>query len=182
MTAALTPSTALCGDAPACSRCGAPSGQVRDGHPWCAVCDCYLVHDPEHGDWTSYAEREYRRRAADNESRIAASAEQVHRATVALRDRIPDGWRVAARQHLDAATHTLDIEPPAGTIDVMAYLVPPDHGDQGWLVRVHGRTQQVDFPLYRDGGACAASFDTAGGAFDAAVNALHVEIAVTAHR
>jgi hypothetical protein len=178
MTAVATPSSPSSNEAPVCSRCATPSEQVRNSHPWCDVCGFYLVHDPEHGDWTTFAEREYRRRAADNERRVTASAEQVHRASVALHDRIPEGWRIAACQHGDRAMHTLDIEPPPDTLDATAYLAPPDDGD-GWHVRVHNRTQGIDFPLYRDGGARAASFANPGDALAAAVNALRVEIAGT---
>ncbi|ROO60329.1 hypothetical protein EDC02_2190 [Micromonospora sp. Llam0] len=176
MTAAATPSSPLPSDTPVCSGCATVSEQVREGHPWCDVCGWYLVYDPDHSDWTSFAERKYRRRAADYERRVTASAEQVHRASAALRDRVPDGWRVSACQHGDGAIHTVDIRPPTGTIDATACLTPPDD-DGGWHVRVHNRAQRIDFPLYRAGGARAASFASPGDALDAAVNALRVEIA-----
>jgi hypothetical protein len=181
VTAAATPSSPPPGGVPVCSGCATPAGQVRHGHPWCGTCGWYLVHDPEHGDWTSFAEREYRQRAADTRRRVAASAEQVHRALVAVRDRVPEGWRFGACQHLDGAIHTLTVEPPADIIDATAYLAPPDDGD-GWRVRVHNRAQGIDFPLYGAGGARAAVFADPGDAVDAAVTALRVEIGAAATR
>jgi hypothetical protein len=163
-------------------RCGTPSDTVRGGQPWCGACGIYLVHDPEHGDWVSFAERDHRQRAVENQRRIAASADQVHRAMAAVRERMPTGWHAAARQHIDGATHTLEVEPASGCIDAIAYLIPPTCGSRGWRVRVHNRTYRIDFPLYRDGGARAASFDTACDALDAAIRALRVEIASTAPR
>lgn len=165
-----------------CQRCGTPSDTVRGGHPWCGACAIYLVLDPEHGDWVSFAERDHRRRAADNQRRIAASADQVHRAMAAVHDRMPDGWHAVARQHIDGALHTLDVEPTPAGVDAIASLIPPTGGCRGWRVRVHNRTHRINFPLYRDGGARAASFDTACDALDAAICALRVEIASTAHR
>ncbi|QGN48003.1 hypothetical protein GKC29_14885 [Micromonospora sp. WMMC415] len=140
--------------------------------------------DPEHGDWVSFAERDHRRRAAANQRRIAASACQVHRAMSAVHGRMPDGWHAVARQHVDGALHTLDVEPAPGQagVDAIAYLIPPTGGCREWRVRVHNRTRRINFPLYRDGGAQAALFDTAGDALDAAICALRVEIASAAHR
>lgn len=76
----------------------------------------------------------------------------------------------------------IDIEPPAGPVDAMAYLTPPPDGDHGWLVRVHNRAQRIDFSLYIAGEAHAASFPTAGDALDAAVRALHIEMAAMTTR
>jgi hypothetical protein len=129
----------------------------------------------------SFAEREERRRAADNQQCIAASADLVRQAEPTVQDRVPDGWRAIARQHLDGALHTLDIQPAPASVDAIAHLIPPTDRGGGWRVRVHNRTHRVDFPLYRDGGARAASFDTALDALDAAIRALRVEIASTGH-
>jgi hypothetical protein len=138
------------------------------------------VLDLERGDWVSFAELDRRRCAADTRRHIAASADQVHRARTAVHDRLPDGWRAVARQHIDGALHTLDVEPAATDVDAIAYLIPPAGECRGWRVRVHNRTHRIDFPLYRDGGARAASFDAACDAIDAAVRALRVEIASAA--
>ncbi|GAA4259928.1 hypothetical protein [Dactylosporangium darangshiense] len=43
-------------------------------------------------------------------------------------------------------------------------------------MRVHHGTRGIDFPLYRPGGARAASFGTAREALDAAFQALRIEI------
>ena len=133
-------------------------------------------------DPVSFAEREHRRRAADNQRRITTSADQVRRARAAVHDRMPDGWRVIARQHIDGALYTLDVEPAPAAVDAIAYLIPPAGRCRGWRVRVHNRTHRVDFPLYRDGGARAASFGTACDADDAAIRALRVEITSAAPR
>lgn len=156
-----------------CERCGT-DGQLRDGHPWCRSCGHYLVYDPEHEDWTSYANRDYRRTTAESTRRIASSAAHVQQATAALRDRVPDGWRIMPAQHLAGAFHTLDVHPALGPVDAMAYLTPPQ-GEHGWLTRIHNRTSRIDFPLYTAGGARAASFPTAGAALHAAIRALRVE-------
>lgn len=165
-----------------CQRCQTSIEQVRDGHLWCGGCGRYLIHDPERGDWITFAEREYRQRADAHQRQVALSAELAHRAVAALRDRKPPGWQVAAGQHVDAAIHTVDITPPAGPVDAVASLLPPEGTGQGWRVRIHNRTRRVAFPLYQAGGAEAASFDTVGDAADAAVRALHIEIAVTTRR
>jgi len=44
------------------------------------------------------------------------------------------------------------------------------------------RAQRIDFPLYIAGEAHAASFPTAGDALDAAVRALHIEMAAMTTR
>lgn len=165
-----------------CQRCGTPADTVRNCHPWCSVCGQYLVHDPEYGDWTTFADREYRRRTAGIQQRITASAEHVAQAVAAVHDRLPADWHAVACQHIDGATHTLDIQPPAGSIDAIAYLIPPTGRGDGWLVRVHNRTRHLDFPLYHAGGARAASFGSASEALDAAIEALRIEIVSAGYR
>ncbi|WP_146017448.1 hypothetical protein [Verrucosispora sp. ts21] len=126
----------------------------------------------------SFAEREFRQRAADNRRRIALSADLVGQASAAVQDRLPEGWRAVARQPVAGALYSLEVEPAAVGIDVIAYLIPPTTvACSGWLVRVHHRTLRVCFPLYCDGGARAAEFAAVCDAFDAAVGALRVEIA-----
>ncbi|MEU1969675.1 hypothetical protein ABZ541_23825 [Micromonospora sediminicola] len=138
------------------------------------------MHDPEHGDGTSLADRPHRRRAVDNQRRSAASADQVHRAMVAVRERTPTGWHAAARQHIDGALHAFEVEPVSGCIDAVACLIPPRCGFCGWRVQVG--TYRIGFAVYRDGGARVASFATAGDALGAAIRAVGKEIAGTAHR
>jgi hypothetical protein len=164
-----------------CPWCGTPSATVHDGAPWCCGCGHYLVHDDVLGGWTTFADREYRRRTANIQRRVAASAEQVHRAVATVSDRLPAGWHAAARHRVDGAVHTLDIAPPAGSVDAVAYVAPSPAGD-GWLVRVHNRARGIDFPIYRAGGAQVASFSTAGEAVVVAVQALRIEIVDAAHR
>lgn len=131
--------------------------------------------DPNHHHHLSPAEREHRRVQADNRRRIDRSAEHTRHAIGELRGLIPPGWLITAGQHIDGALHTIDVTPPRSGIEVTAYLCPPGD-DGGWHVRIHHRTDKVDFPLFSDGGARAARYAIAADALAAAVNALHMEL------
>ncbi|WP_444951086.1 hypothetical protein [Micromonospora ureilytica] len=154
-----------------CSRCQTLSKLWRHGLPWCEVCETYLVIDAGTGSWVSFADREQRQRAAENERAIAKSVDLVEEHLPEAQRLVPEGW--AARRHqTDGARCHVAIDAPADG-NATSYLSPPD-GRFGWYSRVHNRTTGIDFPLYTDGGARAASFDTIEAAVAAAVEALRV--------
>ncbi|CCH17736.1 hypothetical protein [Micromonospora lupini] len=157
-----------------CSRCQTLSRLRRHGLRWCEACETYLVIDAGTGRWVSFADREQRRRAAEEDRAIARSVELVDEHLPEAQRLVPEGW--AARRHQnDGARCHVAIDAPAD-VNATSYLSPPD-GKSGWYVRVHNRTTGIDFPLYTDGGARAASFDTIEAAVAAAVEALRVESA-----
>ena len=82
----------------------------------------------------------------DNRRRIDRSAEHTRHAIDELRALVPDGWLITAGQHMNGALHTIDVTPPPGRVDAMAYLCPPGD-DGGWRVRVHNRTRQGRLPV-----------------------------------
>ncbi|MEU1244203.1 hypothetical protein ABZ388_27955 [Micromonospora parva] len=161
-----------------CARCQTPSRLRRHGLAWCEACGTYLVNDAGSGTWVSFADHEHRRCAAENERDIAHSVDLVDEHLPEAQRLVPEGW--AARRHqTDGARCVVAIDAPA--VIATSYLSPPD-GKFGWYVRVHNRATGVDFPLYIDGGARAASFDTIEAAVVAAVEALRVEGAKEAWR
>ena len=177
-----------------CGHCGTPatprSGRpVTAGKPWCQVCGIWLTVCEVTGEWVSYAEAEARATHARHARIIESTRETANAAVDLARCLVRDGWLVTAGQVVEGACHTLDLRPPAGPVDVHAYLTPPHHIPPhrsardctalycgGWHVRVHNRTQGVDFPLYNPGGAHAASFDTLAEAVDAALTAVTAEL------
>ncbi|WP_433651570.1 hypothetical protein ACQP2C_02940 [Micromonospora zamorensis] len=162
-----------------CSRCQTLSRLWRHGLRWCEACEIYLVNDAGTGRWVSFADREQRQRAAENERAIAKAVDLVDEHLPEVQRLVPEGW--AARRHqTDGARCTVAIDAPAD-VNATSYLSPPV-GRFGWYVRVHNRTTGMDFPLYTDGGARAASFDTIEAAVAAAVEALRVESAKEAWR
>jgi hypothetical protein len=157
-----------------CGQCGT-SATGRSGRPWCQACGIWLTVCELTGDWVSYAEAEARKTRARHARIIETTREAAHAAVDPARRLIPDGWQAKAGQVMEGACHTLEVYPPAGPVDVHAYLTPP-HCGGGWYVRVSNRTQGVDFPLYTCGGAHAASFDSLAEAVTAAVTAVRTQL------
>ena len=159
-----------------CARCGTTSTTRRQRLPWCERCEIWLVLDPATGEWVGFADGERRIRAADDAVVIAVSAHAVGEALPRLTGLVPDGWSLSAGQNLPGALHTLTLTPPPPLVHVNACLRPPDRGF-GWYVRVHNRSQRIDYPLYEAGGVRAAHFATAEDALQAAITALRVDLA-----
>lgn len=157
-----------------CWLCGTQAAARRHGAPRCPGCGIYLVQDEPTGEWVSHAELEHRRRQAHDAPVIEATRQLAFDALPAVQAHVPDNWQATVAQPPSGATWALTIHPPAGPIDVYAYLSPP-HSDRGWHVRIHNRTEKVGFPLYTAGGAQAAQFGTLPDAVDAAVTALLTE-------
>ena len=160
-----------------CAHCGTASTTLYRDLPWCEHCRIWLVPDPATGQWVSFAEREHRIRTADDAVAIVASAHAIAEALPRLTGLVPDGWSLSAGQNLPGALHTLTLDPPPeAPLAVTAFLCPPDR-NHGWCVRVHNRTQRIDYPLYEAGGVRAAYYTTAEDALQAAITAVHVDLA-----
>jgi hypothetical protein len=158
-----------------CAACGTTTTDRRDRRPWCTPCGIWLVLDPSTGDWVSHAERAHRAKVARDTLEIDQSRRAVAAAIGHARTLVPAGWRAQARQARPDVCHAIDIHPPAGAVDVTAYLLPAG-SDRGWHVQIHNRTRRVGFPLYTRGGAEAAYYATVDDAVTAAVTALRIEI------
>ncbi len=154
-----------------CARCGGVVAGPGPGLPWCAAGGIWLVQDEPTGEWVSVAEREHRRRQAGVAVRVQESHDQVHGGLAAAQASLPDRWQAAAHQPVPDADWSIIIHPPAGPVQIAAYLYPPD-ADSGWYVRIDNRSEGVCFPLYIPGGARAAHFAALDRAVDATVTAL----------
>jgi hypothetical protein len=159
-----------------CARCATTSTTLHRGLPWCQHCEIWLVLDPATGEWVSFAERDRRIREADYMVAVTASATAVAEALPRLTGLVPDGWSVSAGQTVPDTLHVLTLTPPPSLVRVSASLRPPYQG-HGWYVRVDNRTEGVDYPLYEPGGVRAAYFPTAEDALQAALTAVHTELA-----
>ncbi|MGI5213335.1 hypothetical protein [Plantactinospora sp. CA-290183] len=157
-----------------CATCTNPGGS-RNGRPWCDPCGIWLVlHEPS-GQWVSYAEREYRQRAAETEQAIAASIRLVDEHLARVHELLPEGWSARTHQAMRGALYAIAIDAPDGVIDATSYLQPPT-GRFERTVTVHNRVTGVGFPSFADGGARAASFHTVDAAIEDAVGLLRGEI------
>jgi hypothetical protein len=158
-----------------CGHCGTTGTRRRGSHPWCEPCEIWLVPDPTTGEWVGFAERDHRSRTAENAVAIVASAQVVAETVLQLAALVPAGWNISANQNLPGAVHTIALAPPPATLEVTAYLIPPDQ-EHGWHVRVHNQTQRMDYPLFESGGVRAASYTTAEAALRAAINAVRIDL------
>ena len=138
-----------------------------------------MTPTPDAAGPVSPAQQEADARAGAARAVIAASARATAAVLPHVRQLLPADWRAGSHQAIAGATHTVAIDPPTALVDATAYLLP-DTGacegtESGWWVRVHNRQQQVDFPLYTDGGAHAAVFAHIADAVTAAITALRIE-------
>jgi hypothetical protein len=155
-----------------CAHCGTESTARRQGRGWCVPCGIWLIRDEETTEWISVAEHahcqpRYRQRQA-----IAQTSDAARAAQPAADALLPAGWRSSLTEASHGGCCTLDLHPPAGPVDVYAYLVPPI-GGFGWRVRVHNRTTGVCRALFTPGTATAVTFPDVPAAVEAAIAAVH---------
>lgn len=150
-----------------CAHCGTPSTHQRQAIPWCVHCGIWLVHDEPTGQWVSFAEHAWRQPRALQLQAIAQTRDAATAAQPAALALLPPGWHTAVGEPSHGGCCTLDLHPPAGPVDLYAYLVPPYRG-YDWRVRVYNRTAGVCRALFTPGAATAA--------VTAAVDAVHSAI------
>lgn len=154
-----------------CARCGTPSATLRQGTPWCTRCGIWLVYDEVTGEWISVAEHAHRQPVYQRRQAIAATRDAALAARPDVEALLPDGWHAVVGEPAHAGCYTLDLHPPAGPVDVYAYLVPPI-GRYAWRVRVYHRGIGVCRTLFIPGTATPATFAQPTDAVPAALAVL----------
>lgn len=140
-----------------CARCGMPSTTRRQRLPWCTRCEIWLVHDEVTGQWISFAEHAHRQPVYQRRQAIAATRAAALAARPSVEALLPAGWHACLGEPAHSGGYTLDLHPPAGPVDVYAYLVPPI-GRYAWRVRVYHRGIGVCQTLFTPGTATPATF------------------------
>jgi hypothetical protein len=158
-----------------CAHCGTPSTHQRQAIPWCTQCGIWLVHDEPTGQWVSFAEHAWRQPRVLQLQAIAQTRDAATAAQPTALALLPPGWHTAVGEPAHVGCYTLDLHPPAGPVDLYAYLVPPYRG-RDWRVRVYNRTAGVCRALFTADTATAATFPDVPAAVTAAVDAVRSAI------
>ncbi len=155
-----------------CHHCEASTDLVGQGRRWCGPCGIWLVPDPVTRQWVSHAECLHRGTARRAAARARADSWAVTAALARIRRAVPTGWTVDPS---GSPRTCVRVRPPAGSVDVAAYLVPPRSHVPGWTIHVDNRARGVAAAVFGPAGTHADRFDDPGAAARAAVLRLAAE-------
>ncbi len=154
-----------------CAHCGTESTTRRQGIPWCANCGIWLVRDEVTAEWISFAEHAHRQPRYRELEAIAQTGDAATAAQPTVDALLPAGWHSSIAEPSHGGCFTLDLHPPAGPVDLYAYLVPPV-GGYDWRVRVYNHSTGVCRTLFTPATATAATYRDVPEAVTAAIAAV----------